>query len=76
MLSLLQRDVRGYIHAKTVFPEMKISAQEFCSVWELKLEMDGEMLSPKTAVPLVVAVDFFFLNAQADNCLVPQSQQL
>lgn len=57
MLCLLQRDVHGYIHAKTVFPERKISFQEFCSDRELKLEVDGEMLSPKTVVPLVV-VDF------------------
>jgi len=60
MLCLLQRDVHGYIRAKTVFPETKISTQEFCSDQELKLEMDGEMLSHKTMVPLLVVVDFFF----------------
>lgn len=51
--------VAAYV-LKLFFSEMKISAQEFFSDWELKLEMDGEMLSPKTAVPLVIAVDFFF----------------
>lgn len=81
MLCLLQRDVHGYVHAKTVLPEMKISAQEFCSDRELKWEMDGDMLSPKPVVPLVVVVVgfliyFFFSNAQGDNCLIPQSKQV
>lgn len=52
--------MHGYICAKTVFPEIISVLRNSAQTEGFKLEMDGKILSSKSAVPLVVVVFDFF----------------